>query len=91
MPLVLSTQSLSFLATGASAAQSLIVSEAGYSGAFSATTITCQGIASIAAQPAGAFLVTPIAAGSCTFVLSDSQGQSKNLTIFVTTTSVGGS
>ena len=88
---MLSPSSLAFTATGASNAQTVAVTQGNYSGAFTASGTTCTGIATISAATAASFSVTPVAAGSCTFTITGSGGQSAALTIGVTTTTVGGS
>ena len=90
-PIVLSPASMSFLGVGST--QSVAASESGYSGSFSGSGSTCSGIASIALQSGSttAFVVTPIAAGSCSFTIADTLGQSKNLPVSVTTTTIVGS
>ena len=92
MPIVLSAGSLSFLGLGAAASQTVSASEGNYSGAFSAASTTCSGIATIALLPGSTtvFVITPVGAGSCGFSITDTLGQSKSLAIFVTTTVVGG-
>jgi len=92
LPIVVSPASLSFLGLGAGISQTVSASEGNYSGAFSASSATCPGIATIALQPGSTtvFVVTPAGAGSCSFLVSDSFGQSKAIPITVTTTAVGG-
>lgn len=89
----LSVGSMSFLGTGAALAQNVTVSEANYSGAFSASSTTCAGIATIALQTGSTttFVVTPVAVGTCSFSIADTLGQSKAVTVTVTTTTLGGS
>lgn len=91
-PVVLSTQSMSFSATGASNAQTLTASEIGYNGNFSASTANCSGIATISpGTSASAFTVTPAGVGTCSFTISDASAQTKSLSITVTTTTIVGS
>ncbi len=92
MPIVLSASSLSFLSLGATNSQTVSASEGNYSGAFSASSTTCSAIASIALQPGSTtvFVITPVGAGSCSFSVADTLGQSKPLAVSVTTTTVGG-
>ncbi len=96
-PVVLTPSTLTFIATGSSAAQSVTVAQTNFSGAFSASTAaagapnSCSGIATVAASSATAFLVTPVAAGTCSETISGGGGVSATLSISVATTSVGGS
>jgi hypothetical protein len=87
----LSPSSLAFTAAGASSAQSFVASESGYAGAFTASTTTCAGIATISPAGGTAFTVTPVAAGSCSFVIAGANGQSATLSVGVTITNFGGS
>jgi hypothetical protein len=58
-----------FTSLGSSNAQSVSVTESGYSGTFSEVD-TCAGIATIAtASPK--FTVTPVAVGTCSITISD--------------------
>ncbi len=87
---LLSPSSLSFTESGTAAAQTTHVSEAQYSGNFTATSANCAGIATIAAgTSAGSFTITPAAGGSCSFTITDANGKSATLRIGVTTSSVG--
>lgn len=87
---VVSPSSLSFTATGSGNAQSVTVMEPGYSGTFTPGT-NCSAVATITAGPiANQFIVTPVAAGTCTATFADSSNNKGNLAITVTTTSVGG-
>jgi len=93
---VLSATSLAFTAVGASAAQTVSVTQLNYTGNFTPSTAaagapnSCSGIATITV-PFTVFVVTPVAAGSCTFTIAGGGAQSALLAISVTTTSVGGS
>jgi len=96
-PVDLQPSSLSFLATGSSAAQTFDATESGFSGSFTASTPaagtanSCSGIATIApTSSAKTFTVTPVSHGHCTFSVSDGR-QSSIETIDVSTTTVGGS
>ncbi len=88
---MLSSSSLAFTAAGTSNAQTVTVTQANYSGAFTASGTTCTGIATISAATAASFSIVPVAAGSCTFTITGGGGQNATLTIGVTTTTVGGS
>ena len=89
-PIQLSPASVSLL--GAGSTQTVAASEASYSGSFSISGSTCSGIASIALQSGSTttFVVTASTAGSCNFTISDTLGQSKNLPVSVTTTTIVG-
>ena len=86
----LSTTSLTFTAAGATNAQIVVASESDYTGSFTASTTTCNGIATIAATGGSSFTVTPVAAGSCTFAIAGGGTSSATLSVGVTTTTVGG-
>lgn len=83
--------SLTFLGAGAALAQSVNVSETNYSGAFSVTSASCSAIAA-ADKPnsSGAFSITPLGAGSCTFTFTDAQQRTATLSVSVTVTVGGG-
>ncbi|MDB5042284.1 MAG: hypothetical protein JWN27_3010 [Candidatus Eremiobacteraeota bacterium] len=87
----LSPSALTFLAIGASSAQTVTASEPNYSGAFTAATTTCASIASIASGPGSSFIVTPLGVGSCSFTITDAGAKAATLSIGVTATTVGGS
>ncbi|MBV8602399.1 MAG: hypothetical protein JO359_12620 [Candidatus Eremiobacteraeota bacterium] len=90
-PLTVSPSSLTFLGTGAGLAQTVVVSEQSYSGTFSTSSTTCTNVATIAAGPSsGAFVVTPVGAGACSFTISNSAGTSATLGVSVTVTAGGG-
>jgi hypothetical protein len=93
--LVITPQSLTFIATGASYAKTTQASEANYPGAFMASPSSCidsngtgTTVASIgpASTTSGLFTVTPLGAGACTFSITDSLGDLQTLSIGVTTT-----
>lgn len=90
--IVLTPSSLSFTATGSGANQTFTASETGFTGSF--TTGACvSGSTTIATAVAGPnanqFTVTPVAAGSCSLPVSDGT-KTANVSITVTTTTVGG-
>jgi hypothetical protein len=85
--LAISPTSLSFTATGAANAQTVNVSQPGYT----AATTTCNGIVTVASAGNTAFTFTPVAAGTCTYQISGGNGITATLSIVVTTTAVGGS
>ena len=90
--IVLTPSSLSFTATGSAANQTFTASETGFTGAF--TTGACVSgsttVATAAPGPnANQFTVTPVAAGTCNLPVSDGT-KTANVSITVTTTTVGG-
>jgi hypothetical protein len=89
--ILLSPASLSFLAVGAANARAVNVTQANYSGAFTPSTTTCSGIATIASASGASFSIVPVAAGHCTFSIAGALGKTATLTVDVTTTTVGGS
>ncbi|MFN2528879.1 MAG: hypothetical protein ABR584_09220 [Candidatus Baltobacteraceae bacterium] len=87
---MVSPSSVSFTATGSANAQSVNVTEAGYTGAFTPGT-NCSATATISVGAnANQFIVTPVAPGTCTATFADSKNNTAPLAITVTTTSVGG-
>lgn len=67
--------------------------ETGYGGAFNASSVaptSCTGIATFspatANGPTASIAVTPVAAGMCTIVVTDTIGQRATVSISVTTT-----
>jgi hypothetical protein len=93
--LVVTPQSLTFIATGSSYAKRAQASEANYLGAFMASPASCTDsngtgttVASIgpASTTSGLFTVTPLGPGACTFSITDSLGDLQTLSIGVTTT-----
>jgi hypothetical protein len=89
--IAISPQALQFLGTGNSQAQNVQASESGYSGLFYVNAGNCTGVASVSpATPNAVFTVTPLAAGSCYALISDSAHNVAILTINVATTSIGG-
>jgi hypothetical protein len=93
----LSINSISFAGTGAANAQTVTASQSNYGGAFTATTPaagqpnSCSGIATIApTTSSSSFTIAPVGIGHCTFTITGGNGQTRTLTIDVTTTTVGG-
>ena len=84
---VLNPSSLAFTAAGPSYAQNVAISEGNYIGTWT-TTNTCAGIATVSLVSSASFSVTPVAAGACNVVVSDSAGKSTTLPVSVTTTAV---
>jgi uncharacterized protein YjdB len=80
---VVTPSSLSFNATGSANAQSFTVSEANYSGAFTAT-IDNANVASVTQQDATTFVVTPLAAGTATITVTGATGQQQTVSVTVT-------
>lgn len=92
----LSPASLSFLDTNANDKQTVTASEDGYTGSFNApaSCVASDGttmVASIApGSTANTFVVSPVAAGTCSATVTDSNNNSTTLNVSVTTTTVGG-
>lgn len=85
-PLKASPASLNF--AGTTQSQSFVISEANYAGPFTVTTSDPSGtIATVTplteSGPSALFSVTPVAKGSVTFTISDTQGQSTTVTATV--------
>jgi hypothetical protein len=82
-PVVPVPTAIAFTGLGAANAQSVSVTESGYSGTFSEAD-SCAGIATIAtASPK--FTVTPIAVGTCSITISDTAQHSVAVAVTVTT------
>jgi hypothetical protein len=81
---------LNFTATGAAYATSFAITQTG-TGAF-AQTNTCANIATVTSAswkaPSATATVTPVAAGTCTITVKDPYGQSKAVTVTVTTSGI---
>ena len=86
-----SPASLAFDGVGSSNARTVAVSQAGYGGAFAASSATCSGVATISPSTGRSFSVTPVGAGRCTFVFTGEDGSEVTLDVGVTTTAVSGS
>jgi len=93
--LMLTPQSLTFIATGASYAKTAQASKTNYAGAFMSSPSSCMDsngtnttVASIspATTTSGLFTVTPLGPGTCTFSITDSLGELQTLSVGVTTT-----
>jgi hypothetical protein len=82
--IVLSSSSVSLLGSGSSNAQTVTASETSYTGAFSSIGTACAGIATVVVS-GSTLTVTGVAAGSCSATITDSFGQTKSLSITVTT------
>jgi len=91
-PLVLAPTSLTFVAGGANAAQTVTVTETGYTGAFTETD-TCSALATVTTQnasgPSATYTVTPLAAGTCTITAHDTNGQKGAVAVGITLTQGG--
>ena len=82
--------------TGASNAQSILVQETGYIGAFTESDTCHPSSGQIAAVtpsngagPSATFTSTGVAAGSCSAMFTDANGRQASTTITVTTTGFG--
>ena len=86
--LTASASSMTFVAAGASNAQTLMISEIGYNGAF-VEIDNCAGIATVgppgANGPSAIYTITPAASGSCSIHASDTNNQTTTTAIGVTT------
>lgn len=90
-PPVAAPVALTFLGTGSALAQSVTLSETFYAGTFAASSTNCTGIATVSSgASSGAFKVTPVAAGACTFTFTDAQQRTIALPVSVTVTLGGG-
>ncbi len=89
--LTVSPTGVSIVGLGAATAQSVTVSEGGYTGTFTESD-TCGGIATIAssnpAGPSASFTVTGSAVGTCSATFGDTFAQHATLAITVTTVGV---
>jgi len=94
--LVVDPTVMNFNAVGAAFVQTFSVSEAAYSGKYTATPSKCNGILTIATKKlvpdhktlVATGTVTPVKAGSCLIVVSDGV-QKTNVSAIVTTTGIG--
>ena len=76
--------SLSFTTTGRAAAQQFFVSEANYAGSFAVDATQCGDKAAVSAAPtANAFAVTPLTAGSCNLIVTDSKGSRAGVNVSI--------
>jgi hypothetical protein len=94
---VLNPSSVSLLGVGSAFAMNVNVTQTGNANAFTFTTPaagspdSCSTIASETQLPSnGAFSITPLGVGHCTFTVSGENGQSAILTVDVTSSTVGG-
>jgi streptogramin lyase len=86
-PQTVTPSSISFTAAGQT--QSFSVSESNYTGLFTVTGCSPQ-IATVSpTTPATSFTVTAVAAGTCTLTVSDTQFNSSQIAVTVTTTDFG--
>ena len=86
-PITATPSSVSFTAAGQQ--QSFSLSESGYGGQFTASGCSSAIVDVSPSAPATSFTLTSVAAGTCTLVVSDSQLNSTQLAITVTTTNFG--
>jgi hypothetical protein len=74
--------------SGSTTTLTTVATESGYTGMFSAATTTCGSIASISPSTSSAqFSVTALGVGSCTFVISDTNGHTALLGVSVASAS----
>jgi hypothetical protein len=90
-PVTVDISPLKFAGIGNVYAQTINVTQQGYSGPFSLGGSSCNGIVvtDTASSSTGKFTVTPIAAGSCSLTVGG-RGAQTTLSVSVTTLSVGG-
>jgi hypothetical protein len=82
-PVRLSPSSLAFTSPGAPA-QTVTIAETGYAGAFTVDATGCAGIVTVVVAPnTQSFTVTPVAAGSCTAIVRDTQANATSLPVTV--------
>ncbi len=90
-PMGIAPSTLALTGTGASNAQTLVVTETGYTGSFTESD-TCSTIATVTPSsgtgPSFTFTVTGVAAGTCSATFTDTNGQHVSANIGVTTTGV---
>jgi hypothetical protein len=84
---VVTPSNLVFDATGASHAQSVVVSQPGFTGDFTETD-DCSGIVTVASTNRTAYRVVPVAAGTCAAVFTGAAKQAARLRIEVESGSV---
>ena len=93
-PITLSAFRLSFGAIGAAFAQTVTVTEPGYTGTFALTSsgpTDCNTILTVSSFPAGNFQLTPVSVGSCLAYFVDAHGtHSPALYIQITTLQIIG-
>ncbi|MBV8689885.1 MAG: hypothetical protein JOZ59_07260, partial [Candidatus Eremiobacteraeota bacterium] len=87
---VASPSSLAFTTTAAGSEKSFQVTEAAYSGGFTADGSACNAIADVVAGMPGTYTVYPKSAGHCSVVITDQNGGSTSVSVSVTTTTIGG-
>jgi hypothetical protein len=89
--LILSANSLAFTAAGPGAATAAIsATQATNTNGFTLSTTTCSGIVGVSpASGAGPFTFSPLAAGTCVYVVNGIDGVYATVSISVTTTTVG--
>ena len=82
-PVRLSPPTLAFASPGA-AAQTVTIAETGYAGAFTVDATGCAGIVTVVLAPnTQSFTATPVAAGSCTVIVRDTQANATSLPVTV--------
>ena len=90
-PMGIAPSTLALTGTGASNAQTLVVTETGYTGSFTESD-TCSTIATVTPSsgtgPSFTFTVTGLAAGTCSATFADTNRQHVTANIGVTTTGV---
>jgi hypothetical protein len=91
---VFSPATVALVGVGAPYAQTTTVQETGYTGTLTITSTTCAPVATISPTsgngPTLVVTVTGVAAGACMATVADSSGNTAQLQIGVTTSTVGG-
>jgi hypothetical protein len=85
--IVRSTPFLTFATLGSAGTQSFSVSEAGYTGAFKATSSN-KAVATVASSANGSFEVTAAGAGKASAIVSDAKGQKVAVAVYVSATTL---
>ena len=88
MPIAVSNSSLNILSLANTGL--VTISEANYQGAFTVVSTNCKGLAT-ATISGSSLTVVPVASGSCSLAIHDTNGQSANVAVTVTLTSISGS
>ena len=87
-PIVAHPVSFAFLGAGSALAQTLTLTEVGYSGSFSLKAACAQ--TTVTQTTAATFTIAPAAAGSCGLSFGDTNGQTILVPVVVTVTNGGG-
>jgi hypothetical protein len=90
-PVTVDISPLKFPGAGSAYAQTITVTQQGYTGPFTLAGSSCYGIVSAdtTSSSSGKFTITPVAAGTCSFTVTG-RGAQTTLPVSVTTVTVGG-